>query len=306
MQFNCNTLPPAFRNNLALIYCLLTICIGAAPSTLSAQSNPDFKLHKKGRSFFHWGYNRAWYNKSDIHFKGQGHDFVLSAVKAKDRPNPLSLVYIKLSTLTIPQFNCHFGYFISDKYSLAIGWDHMKYVGEDFQTVKMNGYVDPATVSDPEMVKNMNQLNSLYATDGIYQDVPVQMTPNNFVHIEHTDGLNYASIELDRYEELWQSKKHNKLGITAVTSLGSGLIIPRTDSHLFGSGENHYWNVAGWGASAKLGLQINLTKHLYLQTDFKCGYLQMNHVHTSNYLKVDKAKQHIVFYENIWQIGVRF
>lgn len=306
MYFNFNTPSSKFSNNLAVIYCLLITCVLTTPSALSAQSNPDFKLHKKGYSFFHWGYNRAWYNKSDIHFSGQGHDFVLSDVKAKDRPSALGLDYINPSTLTIPQFNFHFGYFISDKYSLAIGWDHMKYVGEDFQIVKMNGYVDPSTVTDPDMVKNMNRLNGLYATDGIYQDVAVQMTPNNFVHVEHTDGLNYASIELDRYEELWQSLKHNKLGITAVTGLGSGLIIPRTDSNLFGSGENHYWNVAGWGGSAKLGLQINLTRRLYFQTDFKCGYLQMNHVHTSNYLKIDHAKQHIVFYESIWQIGVRF
>jgi len=263
-------------------------------------------LHKKGDFYLNWGYNRSWFNKSDIHFSGLGHDFVLYKVKANDRPSELSLDYINPAKLTIPQFTFHIGYFISKKYSISIGWDHMKYVAGNFQTVKMNGYVDPSKVSDPGIKTNMEILNKKYATSGIYNQIEVQMTPDDFVRFEHTDGLNYASLEIERYDELWQWSKHEKLGLSLVSGAGVGMIIPRTDAHLFGSGRNHYWNLSGWGASAKVGLQINLTKHLYLQSDIKYGYLQMINIYTSEHPETDKAQQNIVFYENYWIIGFRF
>ena len=156
------------------------------------------------------------------------------------------------------------------------------------------------------MQANMEKLNAKYSPSGLYNGLDVQMTPEDFIHYEHTDGLNYASIDIERYFKLWQCHKYDRFGISLVTGAGAGLIVPRTDSHLFGSGENHFWNVAGWGSSLKIGLQINLTKLIYLQSDFKYGYLKMSNVHTSTHHDIDMATQHIVFYENYWLIGFRF
>jgi hypothetical protein len=291
---------------------ILIISCSAGTTILAQQSdNPpakkiDFKLHEKGKFYINWGYNISWYNKSDIHFSGQGHDFILYDVVAHDRPSELSLDYVKLTTWSIPQFNFRFGYFIRDKLSISIGWDHMKYVADDNQTVKMYGYLDPSQVSDPLMQSNMEKMNSKYSSSGLYNDLDVEMTPTDFNHYEHTDGLNYASVDIERYFKLWQCPRYDRFGISLVTGAGLGLIIPRTDCHLFGSGENHFWNVAGWGSSLKIGLQINVTKVIYLQSDFKYGYLQMSNVHTSIHKDIDKATQHIVFYENYWLIGFRF
>ena len=152
----------------------------------------------------------------------------------------------------------------------------------------------------------METMNAKYSPTGLYNDENVQMTPDDFLSYEHTDGLNYASIEGERYDKLFQLKKNDKIGLSLVTGVGGGLIIPRTDAHLFGSGRNHFWNIAGWGASAKIGLQLNLTKHFYLQSDIKCGRLQMIDVHTTNHYSIDQAQQHIIFYENYWQFGYRF
>ena len=304
--------PPKF-SKFKYFPCLIFILLCSLSTGILAQQtdNPsekriDFRLHEKGKVYINWGYNISWYNDSDIHFSGQGHDFVLYNVVAHDRPSKLSLDYIKPTTWSIPQFNFRFGYFISDKYSISIGWDHMKYVADDYQTVKMYGYLDPSIVSDTLMQTNMGKLNAKYSSSGLYNQVDVEMTPDDFIHYEHTDGLNYASIDIERYIELWQCSKYDRFGITLVTGAGAGLIIPRTDAHLFGSGENHFWNVAGWGSSLKIGLQINLTKLIYLQSDFKYGYLQMSNVHTSTHKDIDKATQHIVFYENYWLIGFRF
>ncbi len=273
--------PKNLNKVLFLFFCLLSSSALAQTPVLYPKDKVDFKLHKKGHPFFNWGYNRSWFNKSDIHFTGQGHDFVLYDVKASDRPSELSFVYINPTTWSIPQFNLRIGYFISDRYSVSIGWDHMKYVAIDYQTVKMSGHVDPSMVSDELIKTNMEHLNATYSASGVYNNITVQMTPDDFIRYEHTDGLNYASIDMERYDPLWQCKKYNKIGISLVSGVGAGLIIPRTDSHLFGSGRNHYWNVSGWGVSPKIGLQINLTKRIYLKSDFKFGYLRMQNVRSN-------------------------
>lgn len=290
---------------LLLIY-LFPFSSFAQTSSATLQRQTPFKLQQKGRFYATWGYNRAWFNKSDIHFSGQGHDFVLANVKAADRPSKISLEYLDPGLITIPQFNFRVGYFISDRYSVSLGWDHMKYIATDYQVVKMSGYVDPSVTTDPGMKSNMEHINQLYAPSGEYKNVNVQMTPDDFIHIEHTDGLNYASVELERYQKLWQDLKHSKIGLSLVSGAGAGAMIPRTYAHLFGSGKNHYWNVSGWGVSGKLGLQLNLFKHFYLQSDLKSGYLQMIKIHTSDRPKLDKAQQHIVFYEWYWHFGFRF
>lgn len=306
MKLNLSSVFKKSLTALLILFCYLNTTITAQQTDNIKGNNSDFKLHQKGKYFINWGYNISWYNKSDIHFSGQGHDFVLYDVKAHDFPSPLNFDYIKPKTWSVPQFNFRFGYSVTDKLSISVGWDHMKYVATDFQTVKMYGYLDPSKVADPLMKSNMAFINSKYSPSGLYNDLDVQMTPLDFIHLEHTDGLNYGSLDVERYFELWQGTKHNKLGVTLVTGAGAGIILPRTDSHLFGSGENHLWNIAGWGASLKAGFQINLSKLIYLQSDFKLGYLEMVNIHTSNHYNIDKATQHIVFYENYWLIGFRF
>jgi hypothetical protein len=305
---NLNDLHPLKKANklIFVFFCLVGPAIFAQQAEIPTQNKTDFKLHQKGNFYINWGYNRSWYNRSDIHFTGEGHDFMLFNVVAKDRPSKISLDYINPKTWSIPQFNFRAGYYISDKYSISVGWDHMKYVATDLQMVKMYGYLDPSKVSDPLMQTNMESINAKYSPEGLYNNIDVQMTPGDFIHYEHTDGLNFASADIERHDELWQPSKQGKFGLSLVTGVGAGLIVPRTDSHLFGSGRNHYWNVAGWGASVKAGLQVNLTKVIYLQSDFKYGYLQMMNVHTSNHYEIDKAQQHIVFYETYLQVGFRF
>jgi len=112
--------------------------------------NPKYSRTEsnKGKIFFHWGYNFSSYAKSDIHFTGPGYDFTIHDVKASDRPTKLSMTYINPAKLTIPQFNFHFGYFIKDNYSISIGWDHMKYVVDIPQTVRISGYINEE-ISNP-------------------------------------------------------------------------------------------------------------------------------------------------------------
>lgn len=95
------------------------------------------------------------------------------------------------------------------------------------------------------------------------------------------------------------------MGLTVMTGVGAGVIIPRTDAQLFGSGDNHFWNVSGWGVSAKAGLRFQLTKRFYIKSDFKIGYLDLLNIHTTAYHQIDKAQQTITFYEYYGMIGWR-
>ena len=139
-----------------IIFLLLISLISL--SSFSQQTN------KKGSYYITWGYNRSTYANSDIRFVGPGYDFTLLKAQALDAPTPLSefKTYVDPGLLSIPQFNFHAGYFIKDNLSISIGWDHMKYVVTDGQTVKVNGFINDTggqvavkicRSGDPEIVK---------------------------------------------------------------------------------------------------------------------------------------------------------
>jgi len=62
-----------------------------------------------------WGWNRAAFSNSDIHFWGSNHDFTLKGVQAADRPGEVSLAsffdtYVDPLNMTLPQTNLRVGY----------------------------------------------------------------------------------------------------------------------------------------------------------------------------------------------------
>lgn len=271
---------------------------------LSAKSNTErrsvFKpknyreIDNSGRFFVHWGYNASGYAKSDIHFTGPNYDFTLHNVKAADRPTKLSWSYINPAEITIPQFNFHFGYFINDNYSISLGWDHMKYVVTTPQSVKFTGYAEPL-VSDPLI------------SSGVFGEVGsgdfVTLDPEDFRY-EHTDGYNFATIGLERYDDIWVNGA-GKMYLTMETGVEAGLIIPRSDVRIFGEGKNHYWNIAGYGGAAKAGLQFHFGKRVYLQSSVKVGWTDMQNIRTTGRNGIDKAQQKIWFSENYTVLGFK-
>ncbi len=268
-------------------------------STFQSQSIFNTKIKstesRKGKWYAFYGYNFSWYTPSDIRFKGKGYDFTLKDVKAKDRPSKLSLDYINPMQITTPQVNIRFGYFINDNYSISIGWDHMKYVMNIPQTVSIYGYIDPI-VSDPGIPTG--------SFAGVYNGEKIEV-PATMLTFEHTDGYNYVSAEIERHDDVWLAK-NQKNRLTMETGLGVGTIIPRTDARFFGVGENHYWNFAGYGASAKVGLKFHITKGLYIQNTAKVGWSRLNNIRTTGRNDIDKASQNISYLENYTVIGYQF
>jgi hypothetical protein len=273
-----------------LLFCLTSISVFAQEEAYS----------RKGEAFVYWGYNRSTYTNSDIHFMGKGYDFTLYNVIAKDAPTPFNEVtstYINPSLLSIPQFNFRGGYFINDHWAISLGWDHMKYVADDWQTVKMTGTISPIVSSptiivDPQYVGTSNNTN-------------VVLNPDRFLHLEHTDGFNYAAVELDRYDRLWTAKKAKNLSLDWLVGAGVGAMIPRSDVHLFSVGANHYWNVSGYGASLKAGLRLDFSRRMFFQTDIKGGFSRLNAIPTTGQ-DGDYAQQSIWWGEFYGALGYKF
>lgn len=250
-------------------------------------SNENFTSHNKGKFFVFWGGNRAAFTKSDIHFKGADYDFTLFDVEAQDKPKGWHVDYINPARMTIPQTNFRIGYFISDNYSVAIGVDHMKYVMQQDKRVAYSGYY-PNTNSYQESAAN-GELN---------------LTPE-FLQFEHTDGLNYVHAEISRFDDI-----SKYIGITntdciqlnVTEGFGTGLLYPKTNTMLLGKERHDDFNVAGFGFSAKAGLNLTFLKYFFIQTELKGGYINMNNMKTTA-SNADSASQHFWFVQHFVAVG---
>lgn len=242
-------------------------------------------LSKKGQMFFFYGWNRAAFSNSDIHFKGNGYDFQLNNVTAQDRPTKFGLVYFDPSWFTVTQYNFRIGYFIKDNLALVLGIDHMKYVMDQDQTVNFKGHI-----SDPQ-----------YA--GMVQNGQVNLADEKFLTFEHTDGLNYENLGLEKYKSLI-----NKKNVDLVWSYGAGIgfMFPKSNVKLFGNERSDRFHVAGMGTDVRASLNLVLWNHVMVRLEGKAGYINMWDIKTTLNNKPDKAQQDFVFGQIMGGIGYTF
>jgi hypothetical protein len=242
----------------------------------------------RGKVFMHWGYNRAWYSTSDIHFTGTGYDFTLHDVVAQDRPEPFGKAYFNISYIWIPQYNYRVGWYMRDRWSLSLGLDHMKYVMALDQTVTMEGHT---SASQP--LENPG-------VDGV-RDVALT---SDILTYEHSDGLNLLSIDLDHYDGIWASSS-GKFRLRIYEGVHAGPVIPRSDVRLFGTGMNNRFNVAGFGVGAQVGLHFNFFKHFYIRNALKAGWIDLPNVLTTGTAE-DRADQRLWFVQHAIVFGAQF
>lgn len=241
---------------------------------------------EKGSMYFYWGYNRGFFGRSDIHFAGANYDFTLENVKANDRQTKLGVhPYLEIDQMTIPQYNYRLGYCINSKYNVSLGFDHMKYVMNQGQTVSMDGYIHESGTS----------------FDGDYTHRNMELT-ENFLQFEHTDGLNYINAEISRTDNMLKPGKH--ININSMAGFGAGVLYPRTRAMLMDRNLNDEWHVSGYGLSSHIGLNITFFRHLFLQTTVKGGYINMPDIVICNNMK-DRADQHFMFLQTNLVFGYR-
>lgn len=252
---------------IACILCLFALN-GAAQRVTE---NP----YEKGKFYIYWGWNLSSYSHSDIHFTGTNYDFTLNDARACDRQSKFSAdVYLNPANMTIPQYNLRIGYFFKDNYQISIGADHMKYVMNNDEFVKIDGYIhDSGTQYDGE-----------YDNDDIY-------LARDFVMFEHTDGLNYENVEVRRFDVLFGRKN---FAIAVNEGLGAGVVVPKTNSTLLNNERYDEFHLAGYGFAGVAAVNLTFFKYLFIQSEIKGGFIHMPDIRTTQF-KEDRASQHFWF-----------
>lgn len=277
-------------------FLLVVLFFCAVSQTLSAQetmATPEkYTAHNKGKFYIYWGGNRESYTKSDIHFTGENYDFTLYDVTAHDKPKGWHVDYVNPARMTIPQTNLRIGYFITDKYNVSIGVDHMKYVMFQDRAVNYSGYYP-----------NPGSYGEALPAD----DSQVLLT-EQFLTYEHTDGLNYVNTEVARVDDISHLiglPNTDKFQINITEGLGGGILYPKTNAKLLGKERHDDFHISGFGVSAKAGLNFTFFKYFFVQTELKGGYIDMKDIKTT-FEDADKASQHFWFLQRNITVGGLF
>jgi hypothetical protein len=258
-----------------LIAFVLGMLATSASDGIAQTNSPKSVTREKGKVYMYWGWNRGWYTKSRIHFDGNDYDFTLDEVIAKDRQSKFSFNdYFNPGRITIPQYNFRIGYMVNSHWDISIGADHMKYVVQQSQSVNISGRIANS--------------NTLY--DGTYQEDDI-IVQKGFLEFEHTDGLNYENLEIRRWDGLL---KKDKIKLSLNEGLGIGAMVPRTNTTLLNKARYDEFHLAGFGASAVGALNLMFFNVLFVQTEFKVGYINMPNIRTTIH-KSDHADQDFLF-----------
>lgn len=261
---------------------ILLITFSATSTAQNDLPSPD----KKGTFYLYWGWNRAAYTTSDIHFSGNNYDFVLSDVIANDRQSPFKTrIYFNPKNITIPQYNLRLGYYFRDKYQLSLGVDHMKYVMKNDQTVNINGHIE----------------NTGTAYDGVYNNSNIVLA-RNFLMFEHTDGLNYLNAELRRSDVLYARKNFS---LSVQEGAGLGALMPKTNTTLLNNARYDEFHLAGYGMGIVGAVNFTFFNYFFIQSEAKGGFIHMPDIRTTMY-ESDKANQHFFFLQFNASFGVRY
>lgn len=263
---------------------LLFLLFLVAPFGSSAKK----KKRKDISLFSSWGYNRAFFSKSAIHFMGEEYDFTLKNTIAKDRQSPLSVKnYLNITNLTIPQYNFCLGILLPNNLSFTIGQDHMKYVVSAYSTAVLNGYTH---IHDE--------------FEGDYNNQEIVITPD-FLQYEHTDGLNYVHASLTKEKQVLISK-NRKASLAVNIGIHGGVVIPRSDITLMHFARNNKFHLAGYGLGLNAGIKSVFLRYCFFKLDNKMGYINMPDILTRGIGYTDRAKQAFTFIEFYYSFGVQY
>ncbi len=266
----------------------LVACALVSPQTALARVNRNQVASRKGRLYLSWGYNRSGYTASDIRFTGPNYDFTLHGVTAKDRPTKFDLnTYLNPTNATIPQYEFRVSYFISERTSLSFGISHLKYVVTQGQGTNISGYINSAASQ---------------TFSGNYDFEPFTID-SRFLRFEHTNGLNYESVEIETLFPVLENPRKTH-GLYLTTAVGLGVVTPKSDVTLFNARRENVIHLAGYGVNGKFGLRFEFLNKFFIKGFANFGYINLPSILTRSGDGGDRASQHFYFIEGSAILGV--
>jgi len=275
---------------ISIIFLIFTLLSVKAQEETKNKYKFFDKRPNKGKIFVCFGWNGAVYSNSNIHFEGKNYNFILKAVRGRDKQEKFDFgLYFGPTTITIPQYNFKIGYFFHNHYYASINVDHMKYVMRGSQKSTIDGYI--------------SNTNTKY--DNTYSDADIILSPD-FLSYEHTDGLNYINIEVNRFDDLLDFVKlDNKwLSVNLSEGLSAGLVIPKTNVTLLNNPRNDQFYLSGYGISGNVDVNITILQYFFVQYGLKAGFIDLPAVHTTNKTS-DKASQNFWFLQYGGTFGLK-
>ncbi len=243
-------------------------------------------ISKKGAMYFYWGYNRSTYSLTNLHFNGPEYDFTLYELKGRDRPTKFGWGYFNPSRLTIPQYNLRAGYYLTDRITISLGTDHMKFILEENQRTRMSGVITAVASEKYE---------------GSYLNEPINLE-NDLLQFEHSDGFNFASIDLAYLIPLY--KKH-KFSVLLNVGIGGIWIITKTKVKVFNEGLDNDFHIAGYAGAGKIGPRIVYNNRFFLLWEVKGGYASLPSVLIKN-SDPEIGDHNLSFLESYIAVGANF
>ena len=275
-----------------LRFFLVFICFSTISGFSQTEEEKKYTATNKGKIFFSWGGNRGAYTKSDITFTGDNYNFTIKDATSKDKPEGWSSDYINPARMTIPQTNAKIGWFVSEKYTISLGLDHMKYVMDTNKTFTVDGEVNLPNNEDG------SKFNGTYNNQEF-------LVSDEFIQFEHTDGLNYIYAEFARYDDissLFRLPNTDKFQINITEGLATGVLLPKTNATLLLKERHDDFHLSGFGISAHAGLNFTFFKYFFAQFDLRGGYINMPDIRTTHD-KADSASQHFFYAQTIIAFG---
>jgi hypothetical protein len=240
----------------------------------------------KGCFYIYWGYNREYFTRSTIHFKGPDYDMTFYNLVAHDRPSKFSAnTYFNPVNISIPQYCFRGGYFFTDRIHVSFGIDHLKYVMDANQRAELSGVIN-------------SSVSSKYG--GSYLHDTIVVSPD-LLRFEHTNGLNLVTLNVDYLQPCVNIYKR-KVWLKWNMGLGGCFVITKTDVAIFNDRTDNEFHLSGYSVAAHTGPRIEFWKWGFIGFEVKGGYMNLPDVPIHNE-QPKRANHQFGFFEYYGLVG---
>ncbi|MEN9523058.1 MAG: hypothetical protein RL065_1435, partial [Bacteroidota bacterium] len=241
------------------------------------------------RFYFHWGYNRSFYSNSNVRLKGDDFDLTFYQLKAKDKPYKFNMVnYIDPTSMWVPQYNYRLGFYLNEHVSVSVGLDHMKYVVDQNQSAVVTG---DASANFP------NSKGFPLHYDG------TSMPLKGFMYLDHTNGLNLISADIDYRTKIYQ---HKKIELALKSGVGVAMMVTKSELHLMDYGIDNEFNKCGFAFSSYQGVELTIGKYFFIRPQVRMGWIDLTGFLLNGRYDSGRGYQNFAFVEGMVVAGSYF